>query len=540
MEKIYIFGHKKPDTDSVTSAICLSYLKNKLGLNTEPRVLGSINNETKFILDYFNIEIPKYINDVKLQIKDIKYNKNVSINRTSTILESYSYMTSNSISTLPVVDENHYYLGAISMKDIAKDMIDGNYEILNTSYENILKTLNAKKILQFEEDITGNLLIASYKSTTFIESVPINENTIIIVGDRHSIIEYAANNKAKMIILTGNAHIKEEHIEIARRNNVNIVKTNLSSFDVSKKINFCNFVENIMNKESVTLVDEYDEVADFIELANRTKFSNYPVLNKHKKCLGIVRLADISDKNRKKVILVDHNEPNQSVDGLEEAEIVEIIDHHKLGTLGTTLPINFRNMPVGSTNSIIYLMFKENNIVIPYDIAGLMMSGILSDTLLFKSPTTTELDKRIVQELSEISKIDYEKYAVKMFEAGFSLEGKSVDDLLYTDFKDFMIDNKKIGVSQISTMNINEFKKIEGEMLKLIEKISIDNNYYLVALFVTDITTNGSYVYYNDNINDIIRNSFDVTEIYQGYYFDGIISRKKQIIPKLMDTLEKK
>lgn len=540
MEKIYIFGHKKPDTDSVTSAIALSYLKNKLGYNTEPRTLGTINNETKFALDYFKISVPKYLNDVKLQIKDINYPKDIFINWNNTILDSYNLMTKSGVSTIPVIDDDKTYLGSVSMKDIARDLINGNYHLLNTSYDNILKTLNGEELLRFNEEITGNLLIASYKSTTFIESVNIDNQTIIIVGDRHSIIEYAAKSGAKMIILTGNAQIKEEHVNIAKENNVNIIRTTLSSLDVSKKINFCNFVSNIMNSTSVVIVNENDEVSDFIELANRTKYSNYPVINKNNKCLGIIRLADIADKKRKKVILVDHNEPSQSVDGIEDAEILEIVDHHKLGAIGTSMPINFRNMPVGSTNSIIFLMFKENNVEIPYDIAGIMMSGIISDTLLFKSPTTTELDKEIVKKLSEITRIDYEEYAMKMFEAGFSLEGRSLDDLLYSDFKDFTIDNKKIGIGQVSTLNIGDFNKKADDIVNLIEKVAKDNNYYLIALFVTDVKSNGSYVYYNENAGDLIKNSFDIPEIKQGYYFDGIVSRKKQIIPKIMETLEKK
>ena len=295
-----------------------------------------------------------------------------------------------------------------------------------------------------------------------------------------------------------------------------------------------------MNTTSVTTVNESEEVNDFIELANRTKFSNYPVIGKNNKCMGIIRLADIADKNKKKVILVDHNEPTQSVDGIEEAEILEIVDHHKLGLIGTSMPINFRNMPVGSTNSIIFLLYKENNIEIPYDIAGIMMSGIISDTLLFKSPTTTELDKEIVNKLADITRVDYEKYAMKMFEAGFSLEGRSLDDLLYADFKDFTIENKKIGIGQVSTLNIGDFKKKSNDLINLIEKVASDNNYYLVTLFVTDVKSNGSYIYYNNSAEDLVKNSFDIDSITQGHYFDGIVSRKKQIIPRIMDTLEKK
>lgn len=539
MNKVLIFGHKKPDTDSVVAAISLSYLKNKLGMNCEPRVLGEINSETKFILDYFNIKHPKYLNDVKLEVKDVNYLKNNFVSEYESVYKCFNYMTDKKISTLPIIDNNGKYCGAVSMKDIAKDSVNGDWEILNTSYKNIIDTLNGKEIAKYDEEITGNILIASYRSTTFIENVDLTPDTILIVGDRHSIIEYAIEKNVKMIILTGGSQIKEEHLKIAKEKHINIISTNYNTFNVARKIGLCNYITKIDIDKNVTYVNETTDLNDFIDLANRTKYSNFPVINKDGKCLGIIRLADTAERNKKQVILVDHNEAEQSVDGLHDANIVEIIDHHKIGTLGTTMPINFRNMPVGSTNTIIYNLFKENNVEIPSDIAGIMMSAIISDTLLFKSPTTTEIDKDIVRRLSEIAQLDYKKFAMDMFKAGSMIKNKSPEEILYADFKNFNIDGARIGIGQLSTVSPDDVINRKQDYIDLLNRIGKENDYKLIALFVTDIINNCSYCFFNDKGKFILENSFD-KDFYQGIKMDGILSRKKQIIPAIMNTLEKK
>lgn len=540
MEQTFIFGHKKPDTDSVCSAISLSYLKNKLGYNTIPMVLGEINHETKFVLNYFKIKVPKYLNDVKLQIKDLNYSKGIYINQYNSLYNVYNYMNNNQITNVPIVDENQKFLGMTSMKDITKDLITNDFETLCTSYNNIVEALAGKELLRFDDKIEGNILVASYKSTTFIENVKIDHNTILIVGDRHSIIEHAIENKVKLIILTGSSRIKEEHLQKARENKVNIIKTNYFSFKVARTIELANYVKNIINNDNIVCFDELEDVNDFSDLANKTRYSYFPVVNKKNQCLGLIKLADLASKNKKKVILVDHNEYEQSVDGLEDAEIIEIIDHHKLGNIGTSLPINFRNMPVGSTNTIIYLMYKENHIEIPKEIAGIMLSGIISDTLLFASPTTTELDKQIGTHLANIAQVNINEFAMEMFKAGSILKGKNYEEILYTDFKTFTISNKKIGVSQISTINVEEFDKASNDYINLIEKIATNNNYHILILLVTDIINNGSYIYYNKAAEDILNNCFEISEIKEGYYLKGVISRKKQIIPPIMDFFDKK
>lgn len=539
MEKVSIFGHKKPDTDSVTSAIALSYLKNQLGFNTEARILGHPNNETKFVLNYFHMEEPKYLNDVKLQIKDLNYLRNCSKDYHDTIYNCFLYMNSYNIGSIPIVNRQKF-VGLVSLKDIAKHQINDQIDTLCTSYNNIIQTLNAKEILKFDDEINGNVVVTSYSSTTFIENISLNKNTILIVGDRHSIIEYAIKSKVKMIILTKNSFIKDEHLALAKEYNINIILSNESAFDTMRKIWLSNYVDVVTLKDNVITISEDEDVDDFVDIAKKNKYTNYPVLNKKDNCLGILRLSDISDATKKKVILVDHNEIIQSVDGIEEAEIVEIVDHHKIGNLDTKYPISFRNMPVGSTNTIVYSMFKENNIEIPTNIAGLMLSGIISDTLLFRSPTTTGKDKEAVFALANIANVDYESYGMEMLKAGSSLKNKTKEEVLYTDFKNFNVNNNKIGIGQILTLSPNDVLDELEEYVTLVNEVAEHNDKLIIALFVTDIIKNGSYIIYNESAKDILDNCFDIPDLYEGMFLPGYISRKKQIIPNIIDVLEKK
>ena len=540
MEKIYVFGHKKPDTDSISGTLALTYLKNKLGINAEARSLGDINNETKFVLDYFNVEEPKYINDVKLQIKNTNYVKDYYLNEKKSLYDGFNHMNKFNIGILPICNDENKFSGLVALKDIAKYQLSDNLNSLCTSYDNLLTTLDAKEILRFDEEFDINVLAASFKSTTFIESVEVDKNTGLIVGDRHSIIEYAIKNNVKIIILTNSSWIKDEHLELARKNKVNIIKTEYDTFTTSRKIWLANYLYTQKMDVETVCFSEDEDIDEVVDKSKKFRYSNYPILDKKGNCLGLLRLSDINDANKKKVILVDHNEETQSVDGLDEAEIVEIIDHHKIGTLGTSMPINFRNMPVGSSNTIIYLMYKENNVEIPKEIAGLMLSGIISDTLLFRSPTTTELDKEVADTLATIAQVNLDEYGMNMLKAGSSLKGKTKEDVLFTDFKNFTIDGKKIGIGQITTFDISEIENVKDEYINLINKTATNNEYYIVALFVTDVINNGSYIYYNDNSKEIFELAFDIENLFEGYYIDNCVSRKKQIIPKIIDVLEKK
>ena len=542
MEKVYVFGHKKPDTDSVVAAITASYYMNQVhhNIKASPRVLGHLNNETKFVLNYFGVAHPKYLNDVKLQIRDVKYKKDFYIEEHASILDWYNGMLENSASGIPIVNNEQKLLGIITLKEIAKELITGDFAKLNTSYDHILKTLNGRSVLKFDDEINANIMAASYRSSTFMNNISLDNNTALIVGDRHSIIEYAVMSKVKLIIVVGNGEIKLTHLKIAKENRVNIIKTPLSTFEVTKLINMSNYINTIKINLNPVTFSLFDYLDDFNEVSSKVRHTNYPIVDKNNKCLGMLRINDIVDKKRKKVILVDHNEESQSVDGLEEAEIIEVIDHHKLGTIATTLPINFRNMALGSTNTILYLMYKEKGLEIPRDIAGIMLSAIISDTLLLKSPTTTKMDKEAVFDLSNYLGIDYKDYGIRMFEAGSELKDKTKEEIIYHDFKLFHVEDEQIGIGQVYTTSFNYNEQDILEYQKLLDSISNNNNYILVALFITDIVANGSYVIYNTKSRGIISDAFNVIDIKEGYYLQDVVSRKKQIIPPIIEVLDNK
>lgn len=537
-EKVYVFGHRNPDTDSVSSAIALSYLKNKQGINAVPAVLSSINLETKFALDHFKVQEPLFLNDVKIKVKDLKYTKNYTINEDESIYTSYYKMEKAGISKIPVVDGNKKMLGIVSMKDIAREQFVKECDKVDAIYDNILDVIDGSSILKYDDRIEGNLLVAAFRSATFIEEIELGEDNILIVGDRHSIIEYAIESKVKLIIITGNHDIKNEHLKLARKNKVNIISTSLNTLQTTKIFNLANSVRTAIKDRDVLCIDENEDLNEFIRIANKTRYSYYPVLGKNDQCLGILRFSDVGYDNKKNVILVDHNSYEQSAVGLEEANIVEIIDHHNIGTIGTNMPIAFRNMPVGSTNTIVYKLFKEAGVTIPKEIAGMMLSGILSDTLILTSPTTTEIDKEVVKKLSKIAKVDYQKYGFDMIKAGTTLKGKTLEEILYTDFKTYTVNNKKIGLGQIMTTNIEEVEAKIDEYVELLDKVSENHEFYFVNLYITDILKNGTYVIYSKNAEAVIKNAFNVKDMKQLAYLDKVVSRKKQILPSIMAEMQ--
>lgn len=534
MEKIYIFGHRNPDTDSVTAAISLSYLKKQLGMNTSPAVLSSINLETRYALNYFKVKEPKFLNDVKIKVKDLDYVKNYSVTEEESINDAYYKMTNAGITKIPIVDENKKMLGILTMSDIAKEQFSDNIDKINTTYDNILKAINGKPILRFNDKIEGKLNVASYRSTTILSTIEYDNNSILIVGDRHSIIEYAINSGVKMLIITGNHEVKDHHLKLAEERRVNIIVTSYNTLISARKINLANSVSMIPYKKNIHSISEHENLSDFVKLSNKTRYSYYPVTNEKEECVGILRRSDVTYDNKKKVILVDHNSYEQSAIGLEETEILEIVDHHNIGSIGTNMPINFRNMPVGSTNTIIYIMYKENNIQIPKHIAGLMLSGILSDTLILTSPTTTYMDKEAVIYLSIIAEVDYKEYGLNMLKAGASLKGKTKEEVLYTDYKTYPVGEERIGLGQISTTNPEQILEEKEEYIELLNNVAEANNYYFVALFITDIINNGSYVLYSNRGENILRKVYKDENLTQGDFLEKVISRKKQILPGIM------
>ncbi|MCI8394320.1 MAG: putative manganese-dependent inorganic diphosphatase [Bacilli bacterium] len=539
MESILIFGHKNPDTDSVCASISLSYLKNHLGANTAPRVLGHINKESKFVLDYFKVKEPEYLNNVKVQLRSIDYNKEVLAKENMSVKNAMQFMQDKKVTALPIIQSDNKLLGFVTLKEIATLLVNGVRESLNTNYQNIIETLDGSEILRFQDEIEGNILIGSYQSQTFVEEVNLNSNHILIIGDRYKVLNHAIEQKIKLIILTGNHQLPSDLLEKAKENKINVIATKLDTFNTGNLITLSNYVKTIvMNTTPITVLNT-DYRTDFIDLANKIGHTNYPLVNKKQECLGLIKITDVDKYEKQKVILVDHNNLAQSVPGIEEADIEEIIDHHNLGAIGTSVPINFRSMPVGCTCTIIYKMYQEFEVNIPKDIAGLMLSAILSDTLIFQSPTTTEEDRVAAEKLAQIADVEIEKYGREMLTEASSIKGMTIEEVFYQDFKSYKVANTTLGISQIITMDFENIKSNMTEYITKLDEIA-NGEYGVVTLFITDVIQNGSYILFNQKAKDLIREAFNLPNIEEGTFIPGLVSRKKQMLPNIMETLEKR
>ena len=538
-EKVYVFGHQKPDSDSVAASISAAYLMNQKYKDYEfvPRILGKISKETNFILNKFNIETPEFLNDVKLKVKNIAYRKDFYIHEDNSIKDAYDFITEHSTSGVPIVDYELKVKSVITLKDIAKLLVDLSTS-LDTTMDNILKAINGKAVNKVDDLIVGNIFLTSYRSTTFREKEVLHTDDIVITGDRHSIIEQAVESKVKMIILTNGNYMKEEHLALAIQNEINVIKTDLSIFEVMQLLKLSNSLKSYKGNDVVCLY-ENDFSERIEELEKKYNYTNLPVVDKDDKCLGLLRYNETFDINKVKVLLVDHNEKHQSVEGIDEADIIEIIDHHKLGNVSTDKPINLRCMTLGSTCTILYLMYKEQNIEIPKDIKGVMLSAILSDTLCLKSPTTTKTDEETVRELSKSLNINYEEYALEMFKEGSDLSDKDPEDIVTQDFKRFTMDDYLIGVGQVFVTGMDAIKEKQPFLKDALESVKKAGDFSATTLFVTDILTSTSYLYYTDSFKNILEKAFKIEELEQGYALKDIVSRKKQIIPKIMEVYKK-
>ena len=538
-EKVYVFGHQKPDSDSVAASISAAYLMNQKYKDYEfvPRILGKISKETNFILNKFNIETPEFLNDVKLKVKNIAYRKDFYIHEDNSIKDAYDFITEHSTSGVPIVDYELKVKSVITLKDIAKLLVDLSTS-LDTTMDNILKAINGKIVNKVDDLIVGNIFLTSYRSTTFREKEVLHTDDIVITGDRHSIIEQAVESKVKMIILTNGNYMKEEHLALAIQNEINVIKTDLSIFEVMQLLKLSNSLKSYKGNDVVCLY-ENDFSERIEELEKKYNYTNLPVVDKDDKCLGLLRYNETFDINKVKVLLVDHNEKHQSVEGIDEADIIEIIDHHKLGNVSTDKPINLRCMTLGSTCTILYLMYKEQNIEIPKDIKGVMLSAILSDTLCLKSPTTTKTDEETVRKLSKSLNINYEEYALEMFKEGSDLSDKDPEDIVTQDFKRFTMDDYLIGVGQVFVTGMDAIKEKQPFLKDALESVKKAGDFYATTLFVTDILTSTSYLYYTDSFKEVLEKAFKIEELEQGYSLKDVVSRKKQIIPKIMEVYKK-
>lgn len=538
MNKIYIFGHKNPDADSVCGSITLSNLKNKLGMNTEPRILSPINKETEYILNRFNISVPEYLNDVRVQIKDVNYHKDYIINENESIYEAFKKMNDNAITGLPLVDDADNFKGYVSLKEVASEMIYNENLFIDTTFDNIASILETKDYIKFDNQITGYAHAATFDDETFIKDIELDEKSIVIVGGRETIIKHAINLNVKLIIMVKGKKLTEELEKEARKHKINVIMTNKSSFKIARVLCLTNPIKSIKRGiDTVTFtIDDY--LTDFNEETNKLKHTNYPILNSRGKCLGMLRTIDAHEVTKKKVILVDHNMRAQSVDGLEEAEILEITDHHNIGDINTSSPINFRNMAVGAVNTIIYYLYRENNVKIDKTMASLMLSGIISDTLLLQSPTTTEKDRLVAKDLAHIAKLDLNTYGLELLSSGVSIEGLTANDILFKDFKIYKVGNYNMSIAQVFTTDFKYFEPRVKEIVEELNRVSKNHDYKSCVLFVTNFLTNNSYVLFSDNSKKILELAYGLDNIQNGDILKGVVSRKKQMVPYIMSAIE--
>ena len=539
---IYVTGHKNPDSDSICAAYAYSELKNKIG--SIPAVacrLGNVNQETQYILDYFGAEAPKLIDTVKLKIEDLQFDNISPISPDLSLKMAWTIMKEKNIKTLPVADENDHLLGVLAISNLTSCYMDiWDNRILaksNTSLENILDTLAAKAIYIDENTKTfpGKIIVTAMQPDSMVDHVDAGD--IAICGDRPEVQEALINLNVSLLIVTGSLTPEERIVNLAKEKNVTVIVTPYDSFTASRLIIQSIPVGYVMIKEGLVTFDTDDLVEEIKQIMIETRFRAYPVIDTNGKVVGTVSRYHLISDHKKKVIQVDHNERGQSVDGLEEAEVLEIIDHHRVADIQTNNPIYFRNEPIGSTSSIVAKCFFENGIRPSKVSAGLLCGAIISDTLLFRSPTCTEQDKQICKRLAEIAEINIEEFAKEMFKAGTSLKGKTVEEIFNQDFKPFSIEDTKVGIAQVNTMDIDGFMPLKEEMLTYMTTKAKEANLDMVMLLLTDILNEGSQILVAGNKPEIVEKAFKVTLKDNEAFLPGVLSRKKQVVPPITNAI---
>lgn len=536
---VYVTGHRNPDSDSICAAYGYAALKNKTSdLPAVPVRLGSVNRETQFILDYFNVEAPKLLETVKLKVEDLDIDTIEPIKGSLSLKRAWNIMRDNHAKSLPVVDDNGRLKGILSISNLTSSYMEiGDNDILGkskTSIENIVDTLDAKSLYINKECKTfdGKIAVTAMLPHSLREIV--EKGDIAIVGDRPDVQEALIDINTSLIIITGSHVLGDDLLNEAKSKGVTVISTPYDSFTASRLLLQSVPVEYVMATENLISFSK-DELADDIKgVMAETRYNSYPVIDNEGIVLGTVSRYHLISNHKKKVIQVDHNERGQSVDGLEEAEVLEIIDHHRVADIQTSNPIYFRNEPIGSSSSIVAKCYFERGINPSKEAAGLLCGAIISDTLLFKSPTCTEQDKEICLKLAEIAGIQsVEDFAKEMFKAGTSLQGKTVSEIFNQDFKPFSMGETKVGVAQVNTMDIDGFMPLKDEMLRYMASEAESKGYDVVMLLLTDILTEGSQVLVAGNRHDYVEKTFNVKLTDSMAFLPGVLSRKKQVIPPL-------
>ncbi len=546
---VWVIGHKNPDTDSICAAIAYANLKNQ----TEdgdfiPKKAGPINEETRYVLDTFHVTEPETVRNVGTQIKDMDYRRTEGVDEHLSLKKAWALMRQLDVVTLPVVRPDGRLQGVIVNGDIAYSYMDvyDNRELgrARTQYKNIIETLNGHLVCGNEHAYFnhGKVVVASGDVKTIRSEV--DGDDLVILGNVVSRQKAVLEEIPGCMIVTGVKSVDPEVARTAEAIDCVLITTEYDSFTTARLINQSIPIRYFMTKENLVTFDESDYLDDVTRVIGKVRHRDFPILDDNQKYVGMFSRRNLLNPEKKRVILVDHNEKNQAVDGIDEAEILEVVDHHKIGSLETISPIYFTNRPLGCCSTIIYRMYQERKVKVNPQMAGLMLSAILSDTLMFRSPTCTDTDRAAAEQLAKIAGVDIEKHAMAMFEAGSNFSSKTTAEIFYQDFKTFSQGDIDFGVSQISAVTDKQLNSIRKSLGDYMEKVLADRNLKQVYVLLTNILDQSSrLICAGQDAEETARNAFPgkpVLEDGNGRFImlPGVVSRKKQVIPALISAME--
>ena len=545
-EKIFVIGHKNPDTDSICSAIAYCDIKNRTTQDSKyiAKRAGQINEETEYVLNRFGVQPPGYLSNIGTQVKDMDIRLSPEANKSMSLKNAWDLMQENSIVSLPIREKDGTLEGLITSGDMAKTYMDTTDSYLlsraRTQYQRIAETIGGKVVEGNGHGyfVQGKIMVATANPDKMKEYV--EENDMIIMGNREEDHLQAIEQNVSCIIVGLGIEVTEKVLKLAHEKDIIIISSPYDTFTISRLINQSIPVKYIMKTENLVTFNTEDFTDDIQDVMIKHRHRAFPVIDKKGKCIGTISRRNFLDMHRKKVVLVDHNEKDQAVDNIDKAEIMEIIDHHKLGTLQTMQPISFRNQPVGCTGTIMYQMYGEQKLEIPPKIAGLLCAAIISDTLMFRSPTCTLQDKMAAGALALIADISIEEFAREMFKAGSNLKDKSPEEIFYQDYKKFIAEGDVcFGVGQISSMDADELKEIKERLLPFMVSECGRHGVSRVYFMLTNIMEQSTeLLFYGEGSEEMAVNAFKMQPENGTIYLKGVVSRKKQLIPPLMEAAQ--
>lgn len=538
---VYVIGHKNPDTDSVCAAIAYANLKKMLGHdNVIACRAGEINAETKYVLEYFKTEEPVLLPDIHTRVKDLLNGPVVSINADVPLYEAWTKMRSEGAKTLPVVDNAMHLLGLLTVGDLAEKYMDDSAQRdladLHVKVEHVLKTLSGKLINGSPDDeLKGSLVIGAMHWETMGKSVP--KGSVVLMGNREKGQLAALEAGASCLILTNSAVLTPCIEKQVTDKGVTVISVPMDTFSAARMILMSTPVKNIMRTENLVVFEDEDLIDEAKKIMLETRFRNYPVVDQQNRVLGSIARYHVLGSSRKKVILVDHNELSQAVNGIEEAQILEVVDHHRVGGIQTGEPILFRNEPVGSTCTLVAKSYFEQGVTPSPSIAGILCAAILSDTVIFKSPTCTQIDREMAEKLAQIAGINAEEFGISMFKQSSSLSKMEPSQIVKTDLKEFAMGEFSIGIGQVSAMGTDELPDIKQVLLEEMERVRKQESYEFVLLMVTDLLSEATTLLISGQKPELIGEAFVTVAEDNQVYLPGVLSRKKQVVPPLMKYL---